>query len=197
MSVKYAMYLNPKSTAKEEKQPLHPRVIVQRTVRTPELAKIIGDTTTMSTADTKDVLEALACWISFYLENGCNVQLDGLGTFSLSLQSPPVMNPKKIDATSIRLKNINFRCSNELKKRLRDMTIEREPDAGSRDLICQEERKKRIVDYLSTYQSLTRTQCMHLNGCSKEIALQDLNSLIAEDKIMRLGNGKAILYISR
>ena len=195
MSLKYGMYRNPKSTCKEGKQPLHPRVIVQQTISTSSLAQMIGQTTTMSSADTKGVLEALSEWMAFFLENGNNVRLDGIGTFSLSLQSRPVMDEKDITSVSVCLKNVNFRCSKELKERMRGITIERETNAGSKEIMPVEERKKRIVDYLSTYQSLTRTDCMRLNKCKKDLAIKDLNELIAEKKILRLGNGRTVLYV--
>ena len=57
---------------------------------------------------------------------GYNVELEGIGTFSVSLKSRPVMEKNEIRAESIHFKDVKFRSSKEL----RDMATIRLAAAG-------------------------------------------------------------------
>ena len=57
---------------------------------------------------------------------GYNVELEGIGTFSVSLKSRPVMEKNEIRAESIHFKDVKFRSSKELRDRLKTMPVFRD-----------------------------------------------------------------------
>ena len=61
-----------------------------------------------------------------FLMYGYNVELEGIGTFSVSLKSRPVMEKNEIRAESIHFKDVKFRSSKELRDRLKTMPEFRE-----------------------------------------------------------------------
>ena len=61
-----------------------------------------------------------------FLMFGYNVELEGIGTFSVSLKSRPVMEKNEIRAESIHFKDVKFRSSKELRDRLKTMPVFRD-----------------------------------------------------------------------
>lgn len=194
MVAKYALYENPNPKGDGEKQPLHARIVPRGTVHTEEIAEQIADASGFSTAVTKGMLDALAHIVSQNLRRGYTVELDELGSFSISLKYRPVMDKKEIRSWSIDLGNVHFRGSKKLKERLKPLTLERDPDAGTTRFTA-EQRKMHLVNFLKTHEYINRTQYMQLNGCNRSTAIRDLSELIDEGTIKRLGTGKAILYL--
>ena len=89
MGAKYALYENPNPKGDGKKQPLHARIVPRGTIHTQEIAEEIADSCGYSTATTKGMLDALAKVISKNLRYGYTVELDDLGSFSISLKSRP------------------------------------------------------------------------------------------------------------
>ena len=59
-----------------------------------------------------------------FLMFGYNVELEGIGTFSVSLKSRPVMEKNEVRAESIHFKDVKFRSSKEdVYKRQRFLNI--------------------------------------------------------------------------
>ena len=81
---KYALYENPNPKGDGKKQPLHARIVPRGTIHTQEIAEEIADSCGYSTATTKGMLDALAKVISKNLRYGYTVELDDLGSFSIS-----------------------------------------------------------------------------------------------------------------
>jgi len=61
-----------------------------------------------TTGDIKGVLQLLQDMIVSELQLGNNVELEGIGTFTASLQCPPVMDKKEIRAESIRFRTVRY-----------------------------------------------------------------------------------------
>lgn len=193
MAAEFSYFKNPPQPG--DKNPLmHPRVIVQGTKTTADLAFIISECSTFSSADTKGVLEALGKWVPFYLKEGYNVELEGIGLFSISVQGPLVDDPKKVMAPDVHFKDVNFRTSLQLKEKLKFIKFEHKP-LSKTTFVIPEKRKQQILTYLKNHPAMSRTTCMQLNRCSKHIAIADLNELIAGDLIEKLGDGRTVLYV--
>lgn len=120
--------------------------------------------------------------------------LDGLGFFSVSLTSRPVMDKKEIRSESIHFKNVNFRCGKYLKNKLKTMHLERIPE-GKGILPPFEERVRRLTEYLTTHHYITCSDYRDLTGCSKYRALEDLNKLINEGKLEKGGYRSTRVYL--
>ena len=121
MCARYRMVRNPNPTGDKKKQALHPRVVPYGTLHTDEVIKEAESRSGMSGADIKGALRVLADVMVSRLDQGYNIELDGLGFFSVSLTSRPVMDKKEIRSESIHFKNVNFRCGKYLKSKLKTM----------------------------------------------------------------------------
>lgn len=195
MGAKYALYENPNPKSDGKKQPLHARIVPWGTIRTEDIAIDIADSCGFSTAITKGMLDALAHIISRHLRRGYTVELNELGSFSLSLQCRPVMEKTEINSWSINFGNVHFRGNKKLKERISTgFAPERAPEASATPY-SPEERKNRLTDYLKRHEYINRTRYMQLNGCNRTTAINDLGKLVNESSLKRLGSGKAVLYL--
>lgn len=193
MCARYRMVRNPNPTGDKKKQALHPRVVPYGTLHTDEVIKEAESRSGMSGADIKGALRVLADVMVSRLDQGYNIELDGLGFFSVSLTSRPVMDKKEIRSESIHFKNVNFRCGKYLKSKLKTMHLERIPE-GKGVLPPFEERVCRLTEYLNTHHFITCSDYRDLTGCSKYRALEDLNKLINEGKLEKGGYRSTRVY---
>ncbi len=69
---------------------------------------------------------SLAQNMTEYLLDGYNVNIEGIGTFSLSAESKIVDRYEEIHAQSVQVKNINFRPAVSMKKAMLEAKFERE-----------------------------------------------------------------------
>ncbi len=119
MSAKYKLVKSPPASQKEGESSLHARIVPQETVKINQLCEEISTMSSFSPGDIKGMLESFSLLLGRHLDGGSNVELDGIGYFSVSLSCPPnVTSESQIRAKSIKFKNVNFRCSTMLKRRL-------------------------------------------------------------------------------
>ena len=183
MGAKYALYENPNPKGDGKKQPLHARIVPRGTIHTQEIAEEIADSCGYSTATTKG-----------NLRYGYTVELDDLGSFSISLKSRPVMDKKEIRSWSVNFGNVHFKGSKKLKNRLKSIDLERDSDACATSY-SPEQRKGRMLIASEEKEFFTAAQYMRLNGCNRSTAVRDLKELIEDGRIKKLGYGKAVLYV--
>ena len=99
---------------------LHPRLIPYETVSIKKLMKYAKSRSTYSEADIAGALQLITDLVTERLREGDNVEIEGLGFFSVSLQSRAVMSKTELRSESVRFKNVNFRCCQQLKEGLED-----------------------------------------------------------------------------
>ena len=182
MSATYNLFKNP-----GKGDNLHARQVNQYTVRIDALCEEISQISSFSSSDVKGVLEALKSRIAFHLKYGDIVELEGLGTFNAFLKCPSLPTEKQITPHLVRFNKVVFRCSNELKKELRYMKVERADEPSRLKGYTEEKRKTNILNYIQQNNTISTLECRSINGCSKYIALKDLRTLLDEQKIVRLG----------
>ena len=105
---------------------------------------------------------------------GYNVELEGIGTFSVSLKSRPVMEKNEIRAESIHFKDVKFRSS----KVFRDEYTVSDPAYPS-----AKECEQEVFRYLETNPFIHQKKYMSLCGCSRSKASLDLRRLVEEGKL--------------
>lgn len=193
MYARYRMVRNPNPTGDKKKQAMHPRVVPYGTIRTNDLIEEAQTRSTMSGADLKGALRVIADVMADRLEQGYIVELEELGFFSVSLASRPVMDKKEIRSESIHFKNVNFRCGKYLKNKLKSMHLERMPE-GKGTLPAFEVRVRRLTEYLEIHHFITCGDYRELAGCSKYRALEDLNQLVSEGKLVKNGYRSTRVY---
>lgn len=132
------------------------------------------------------VEEAIVNWLS----NGHTVKLDGLGTFSLSLQ---FADGKDIDMKDdddrmayrrVEVRTLNFRPDDEMVQNLRRAT-ELERRVGSvksfrRGRFTPQERINRALSVIGEQGYITLSQYARLNGMSDPVASRELKAIVQD-----------------
>ncbi|MCD7850155.1 MAG: hypothetical protein LUH63_10710 [Parabacteroides sp.] len=186
MTAQYSLFKNPGEAGKKGKPTLHARLVNQRIIRTEELAEYISDSC-FSTADVKGMLEALKNRLTTGLKHGAIIELEGLGTFTVSMKCPALMEEKDIKPKHVQFNKVVFRCAKELRMELKYMEVERSEGGSRLKGLSTDKRKANILNYLQANETISSSSCRGLNGCSKYMALKDLGELREEGKIVRLG----------
>lgn len=90
---------------KEGKKLFYPRVVMTGNVNTKKIAEEIAELSSLSTGDTKNVLDNLVTVMTRHLQSSESVTIDGLGTFHLSMKSTGkgVESMDKVSATQANL----------------------------------------------------------------------------------------------
>lgn len=193
MSILYDLFSNPPQDG-EKKPTLHARAINIQTIDTDELAYIISDMSTFSSADIKGAIKAIGERMVACLSNSQSVYLDGIGTFSVTLQSKPVENRKDIRSASIAFKNVEFRAAPELKDKLRIAKIERREGGNDKKFFNDDIRQKRILWYIKNHGTINQTVAANLNQCTRQKAKKDLEQLIEDNQIQKSWCGRRAFY---
>ena len=197
MSLEYDLYETPDIQQTGEQQPLHPRVVFEGTIAREAFLDRVHKFTLSSRSLLAGAMQSFQDELRDLLADGWIVEMGEMGYFSVSLQGPPVMNKKDVHAQSIKLKNINYRPSSRFKKEVhwkikpeRGESFTR-PNRAERDA---EKCLKIINSHLAKDPCLTRADYCRLTGCSKKLALKELNGFIADGLLIRYGAGKQVVY---
>ena len=128
MSANYDFYQNPKLPGSKKKARYHARIVPSGTISTEKLAEEIQNRCSLSTADVKAALVALADIMAEKLRDGYSVHLDGIGYLQMTLKCPPVKSPKEVRAESIQFKSVAFRPAARMKHLLQRTDFVRQKD---------------------------------------------------------------------
>lgn len=195
MTAQYGLFRNPPRKGEKESDILHARIIPGRTIRIARVCREISECTSFSPGDVKGLLQAFADILVMYLEDGDEVDLEGLGHFSISLKCPKITSPREVRAEDISFKSVNFRCSKEITDRLTVMRVERKPGSSKPVKYNSEERKNRILEFFNKHDTIMSSDCIGINECTRYLALKDLKELMAENKIIKEGYRKIAVYM--
>ena len=184
MTARYRMERNPDSGKNGNKMPLHPRLIPYETVSIKKLMKYAKSRSTYSEADIAGALQLITDLVTERLREGDNVEIEGLGFFSVSLQSRAVMSKTELRSESVRFKNVNFRCCQQLKKALKTMPLTRMKSSGH----CapgMADREELLYRYLDENSYITVRSYRYLIGLSDYSARKDLAALVASGRLVK------------
>jgi predicted histone-like DNA-binding protein len=153
------------------------------------------------------VLKSLPDIIEAYLTEGHSVKVDGLGTFSLSLEFGDE-KPDELTAGGseegyrhVRVKDINFRPDKDF---LRLVQANAEFERGESHVIrvskpkyTPAERLSRLQNYLQGHESITLSQYCTLNKLSRAAASQELKrfSLDPDSGVVPRGSGSHKVWV--
>ena len=103
-----------------------------RLVDTEQLANDISNKSSLTPGDVLSALYAVSGVIKANLVMGNTVNLDGIGTFSLSITSDGADDPKKINARSIKVKRICYKSDRGLSRGVKEVEFvkEKNPPKG-------------------------------------------------------------------
>lgn len=197
MTAKYKLVRNPNPDRSKDSQslPLHPRLISCGTISTEELIDTAKEQSSFSPADMKGVLQLLQDVMAEYLKAGYNVELKGIGIFSVSLEGKSTIMNDKVRSESICFKNVNFRAAKELKERLKTMTVFKGQDkANEQAALSLEECKQSVLEFLVSSPYLTQKDYAKLCKCSTSKASIDLRKFVEYGWLSRKRIGTMYLY---
>ncbi len=192
MTANYKLVKNLTARKSDGKVLYHARFAPEMTVRSGELIDQVRERTALSPADLKAALQVLQDLIVESLNNGRNVELEGIGTFSAVLTHRP-LEDKKVRAESIRFRDVHFRSSGKLRERLRTMSLRRVDEETSSGL-TDTEREERTLAYLQEHPHITGKEYASLNECGRNKASVDLRRMVEEGKLRRERFGGMWLY---
>ena len=194
------------------KRKVYPKIVTNRTLSRKEFIKRMqGYHRGISESTTEAVLLDVADMLVEMLSMGYNVNLEGIGTFSLSLgfedDKPTEMQSAddKMTYRKVGVKDINFKASPELireVKRETDRDLER--DMGGvkvirKQLYSREERIARALEVIEKNGVLTLGDYASINNLSRTAASMELKEL-TNDKtspIDSLGRGSHKVWVKR
>ncbi|MCC8095340.1 MAG: HU family DNA-binding protein [Tannerellaceae bacterium] len=174
---------------------LYPRIVRSRTVTLEEISKNIAAASTFTTADVQGVWTAIQSEITRQLKDGNQIELDGLGHFSVILKCRDITDPKEIRAESIQFSKVSFLPSKKLHRNLRGMSVERDENRVHAPIDSPEERQLRILSFLHENREITSSVCMRLNACSRHTAQKDLQSLRESGQLICYGGPYVSIYV--
>lgn len=196
MTAIYKMEKNPPKKGSVKKAVLHPRIVPWDTLDAEKLAEEAAKRSTFSVPDMKGAIRMLAVLLAEKLEDGYNVYLDGIGYFSVSLQSRPVTDKKELRSESVHFKNVNFRCCAQLKHELNTMKPERYKEP-KRTVFSPEEKERRLLWYLDRHPYITALTYQGLNSCTLYAARKDLKQFVADGVLVEEGTRRTNIYLKR
>ncbi|MCD7937836.1 MAG: hypothetical protein LUG98_13335 [Tannerellaceae bacterium] len=194
MAIFYDFYKNPPREGEDGDPVLHPRPVVSDTSDSDYLARMLSVRSTFSEADFRGMMNNLVYLICEELSMSRNIYLDGLGTFSLSLESRPVKDIQEIRSPSIRIKDIHFKPAPSLKRILNQAEIRRVTHPRKSVSYTEEERHQRILAYIDQRQAINIMTVMRLNQCNHKKAKADIQKLIDKGDIRKTWPGGLPLY---
>ena len=121
MRLKKTHKTNPQNVEEIKKYYLIPEYAGELNIN--ELAEAISKECTLSTTDTKAVLEALTQKLPWYLQKGFIIQLGALGRLRLSVSSDGQTDEKDLTADKVTKTRLIFTPSSALKKELEHTTF--------------------------------------------------------------------------
>ena len=182
------------------KRRVYPKMVTNRTLARKEFIKRMqGYHRGISESTTEAVLLDVADMLVEMLSMGYNVNLEGIGTFSLSLgfedDKPTEMQSEedKMTYRKVGVKDINFKASPELLKSVKHETdCDLERDMGGvkvirKQLYSREERIARAMEVIEANGLITLSDYACINNLSRTAASMELKE-ITDDKTSPIGS---------
>ena len=196
----------------EGKRRVYPKMVTNRTLSRKEFDKMMqhyhrGISESTTEAVLTDVVDMLADMLSM----GYNVNLEGFGTFSLSLgfedDKPTEMqtDDDMMKYRKVGVKNVNFNSSPEFVKAVKmetDCDLEREMSGVKvirKQLYSKEERIARALEVIEKNGVLTLGDYASINNLSRTAASMELKELTCDKSspIDSLGRGSHKVWVKR
>ena len=195
MALKYEFYTNPNcSTTKKRRY--HARVVPNGRVSTDQLAQEIQKSCTLTVADVKSVLIALADKLGEHLGEGRKVYLDGIGYFQVNLHcKEEVRTMHAVRSENVEFKSVSFRADIELKKNLKMQKIQRSKSKPHSASMTEKDIDKKLTEHFSQSPILTRRDFELLCMQVKSTACRILRKLVEAGKLKNISTPRNPVYV--
>ena len=194
------------------KRRVYPKMVTNRTLSRKEFVKMMQNYHRgISESTTEAVLTDVVDMLTDMLSMGYNVNLEGFGTFSLSLgfedDKPTEMqtDDDMMKYRKVGVKNVNFNSSPEFVKAVKmetDCDLEREMSGVKvirKQLYSKEERIARALEVIEKNGVLTLGDYASINNLSRTAASMELKELTCDKSspIDSLGRGSHKVWVKR
>ena len=187
---------------------LYPQAVKSRTVTFSKLAKEIEEATSYTVADLKGMMEAVADAASRHLNASEHVELEGLGTLSLSIacdkddegHQPVITSPNQVKPHHLHVSRVNLDAKPEFMKALTGPFVRAKdgfPSNRGKDVPTPDERRALLVEHLSERPYITVSAYMQLTRLTRHEASSELKALVAEGFLSRSGQVPHVVYAKK
>ena len=195
MSIQYEFYRNPNSQGTNKKR-YHARVVPAGRISTDDLAEEIQKECTLTVADVKSVLIALADKMGEHLGEGRKVYLEGIGYFQVNLRcKEEVRTMSGIRSENIEFKSVSFRADIDLKKNLKTQKIRRSRNKPHSMPMTEKEIDAKLTEHFASNPILTRRDFQFLCQQMKPTACRILRKLVEEGKLKNISTPRNPVYV--
>lgn len=195
MALKYEFYRNP-NCATTNKKRYHARIVPNGRVSTDRLAKEIQKESSLTVADVKSVLIALADKMAEHLGDGRKVYLEGIGYFQVNLHcKEEVRTMHGARSENIEFKSVSFRADANLKKSLKKEKIQRSKNKPHSMPITEKEIDAKLTEYFAQSPILTRRDFEFLCMQVKSTACRTLRKLVEAGKLKNVSTPRNPVYV--
>jgi predicted histone-like DNA-binding protein len=195
-TIAYQLYERNDLTGKSTKKnpTMGVSVVSSRVVTTKEMADDINHASSATQSDVAAVLQAVGQRIAEALLDGNRIEIDHVGTFSLTLTCGNKRKEDYITSKDISVSRISFTPCAELWNQMRHATIVSGGPTGNKKL-SDDIIDKRLDEYFTTNDSLSRSTFERICECSRHTALTKLKELVKAGKLIAIGPKNQRQYI--
>lgn len=194
MSIQYGLYKHSGILASNE---VHAKTIKRNLVTTNDLANEIQQRCSLTTTDVKAVLSAMSELLGDHLLDGDHIKLDGIGTFSISIDSKvkfdKIGRPLLADP---RVRKVSFRAASRLMRRMEAATFTREgvsPNVSRLD-VGNDELLRIARTLCESNGFFTIREFVEASQICRSTAARRLAQLVNDGHIKRLGARPKYIY---
>ena len=195
-TIAYQLYERNDLTGKSTKKnpTMGVSVVSSRVVTTKEMADDINHASSVTQSDVAAVLQAVGQRIAEALLDGNRIEIDHVGTFSLTLTCGNKRKEDYITSKDISVSRISFSPCAELWKQMRRAQIVSGGPTGNKHL-TDATIEKRLEEYFATNDSLSRSTFERICECSRHTALTKLKELVKAGRLIAIGPKNQRQYI--
>ena len=169
-------------------------VVNSKLTTTKDLAEYINFACSITESDVVAVLQALGKCVCDELLDGNRVELEHLGTFSLSLTCGNKKLEDRVTKRDIHVKNILFTPCAEMKEAMRTAEIVSGGPNPNKQL-SDEVIERRLTKYFEEHEYMQRRDFEACCECSRYTATKKLNELVKSGKLRALGAKNSRFYV--
>ena len=169
-------------------------VVNSKLTTTKELAEYINFACSITESDVVAVLQALGKCVCDELLDGNRVELEHLGTFSLSLTCGNKKLEDRVTKRDIHVKNILFTPCAEMKEAMRTAEIVSGGPNPNKQL-SDEVIERRLTKYFEEHEYMQRRDFEACCECSRYTATKKLKELVKSGKLRALGAKNSRFYV--
>ena len=184
---------------------LYPVAVKQRMVKLSDMAEDISMACSLSAPDVKAAIPAIADALVRYLNAGCHVELDGFGTFSLSLAcrkekdqpTPVITSPDDVRPSQLCVSRVRFDAKAEVMNRLTGPFKRTDTPIPSRREVTMSaaEREALLMVHLDRHHAITISNYMTLTGLTRRHANEELTAFVNSGKLICQGTPPHLFFV--